>query len=725
MAKIEALLEAEKRGILPPDQKPLLDEARKRGLVDDKSGSLTNDAWNTVKSFAYAVPFGAGDLIRDSAAAVTAGASSPDLTIPQAFDEARKQTADERAQMQKDTPIGTAVGDVAGKMVAPMAVAGRVMAAVPNPGWITSSPMNKLARLAYDNPKTTGAIAGGVFTGLDAVGSGKGDLGNRLQEAAAPAVIGAALTPVGVAAIGGAGKALAPVVDKLKNAIAPMLKNDAPAIDNALGMIVSKLRKDYPDNASFDAAIKDVANDPSKALADIAGAKTTTLAKGASQYPSGFENTDAFTKARISGSADRVKQSIADNINQNSNYYDTVDQVVEAGKAKVAPLYSKYYAANQSVQSPEIDKILETPAGRQALKSAVTLMQNDRSLVGLPDAELRGIKDDWFNIGNLPDTGPVASGLNARTLDYVKRALDDQIKPAVGTNQGRILIGLKNDLTAALKANDKTIPTKRQLSQFRKPGTPAPDTRGAYEQALAEGGDYLSSKDAMDAGTKFIGQGAENAQQVERRLAAYTPAEKEAYKVGVVQALRQKIDNTILGKDTFNSVFNTPDIQRKLKAVTSPEDFAALSKSLKDEHKIYEFRNQTIGGSPTTPKAIAAAQFGTDGEQILDHAARHGIRGVAVASFRGVVKKAFGSLNDDLANKVTSALYETDPIKKLGILKQISNQADGRKALEAFYTTDAKMRMIRSTAKSVQGVSPITIGGAVGAEATQQDRSQQ
>lgn len=32
--KIELMLEAERRGILPPQQKAMLDEARKRGLVN-------------------------------------------------------------------------------------------------------------------------------------------------------------------------------------------------------------------------------------------------------------------------------------------------------------------------------------------------------------------------------------------------------------------------------------------------------------------------------------------------------------------------------------------------------------------------------------------------------------------------------------------------------------------------------------------------------------------
>lgn len=713
MAKLDALIEAEKRGILPADKKPLLDEARKRGLVDQ--GGFTQDAINTIKSFAYNVPFGAGDLIKDTAASVAAaGLSHLDggspVSIPEAFTQARSDTAAEKAQMQQQTPIGTAAGELAGKMIAPAAIAGRVAAAVPNPKWITPELTNKLARLAHDNPKTTQAIAGGIFTGLDAIGSGKGTLGERLQEAGPIAAVGAALTPVAGAALSSLDKIVVPAVEKLKNFIAPKLANEAPAIDNALSKLIISLRQDHPDSAAFETALQEVANNPEKALVDIAGKKTATLAKGASQYPSGFENTQTFTQQRIAGSPDRIKQSIADNISPNSNFYDTIDQVVEAGQQKAAPLYSKYYAANKVVQSPEIDKILETPAGRKALKSAVALMQNDRSLVGLPDAELRGIKNDWFNINNLPDTGPVAAGLNARTLDYVKRALDDQIKPALGTNEGRILIGLKNDLTTALKTADKT-------ARFGKPG--------AYEQALSTSGDYLSTKDAMEAGLRFTGRGAENAQQVERRLAEYTPAEKEAYKIGVTQALRQKIDDTALGKDTFNSIFNTPDIQRKLKAITTPEEFSKLSKTLKDEHKIYEFRNQTIGGSPTTPKAMAAREFGNEGEQILDTAARHGIRGVAVASIRGVIKRTFGSLNDDLANKVTTALYETNPVKKLALLKQINNQQNGRLALEAYFATDAKIRTLRSAYAGIQGVSPLTLGNAVGGALTQQDRSSQ
>lgn len=57
MSKLEAMLEAERRGILPADQKAMLDEARRRGLVQAQSAPqpeapgvpLYQRAWNAIK----------------------------------------------------------------------------------------------------------------------------------------------------------------------------------------------------------------------------------------------------------------------------------------------------------------------------------------------------------------------------------------------------------------------------------------------------------------------------------------------------------------------------------------------------------------------------------------------------------------------------------------------------------------------------------------------------
>lgn len=92
--------------------------------------------------------------------------------------------------------------------------------------------------------------------------------------------------------------------------------------------------------------------------------------------------------------------------------------------AKAAPIYEEAFARNQSVVSPELDRILDTPSGRIALRGAVRKMRDDRGLVGAPDKELTEAMREAAEVGKMTKVAiGVAKGLKLRTWDYVKRSL--------------------------------------------------------------------------------------------------------------------------------------------------------------------------------------------------------------------------------------------------------------------------------------------------------------
>lgn len=230
------------------------------------------------------------------------------------------------------------------------------------------------------------------------------------------------------------------------------------------------------------------------------------------------------------------------------------ENLIEAGQKRASPLYKEYYAENQSVASPTLDKILETPAGKKALAGAREKMQNDMSLMGTPDADLI---DQAKEGGTLIPAKGVASGMKARVYDYVKRSLDDQIETAYRSgnkNEGNIIRDLKNRMVKEL---DELDVTGKAGPNSVKPGG------GAFVRARAEAGDYLSAKDAYEDGASHILDLKMDPRDVASYFTKLSPTAQAAYKGGIANEVLLKAGNMKLAP----RLLNTPAVQQKLSAV--------------------------------------------------------------------------------------------------------------------------------------------------------------
>jgi len=172
------------------------------------------------------------------------------------------------------------------------------------------------------------------------------------------------------------------------------------------------------------------------------------------------------------------------------SYDDLAQQLIQRGSAaasditkrlqeQAAPLYREAMQANKSIASPELDRILETPAGRRAMAQARTIMQNEGTRLGIPDKELGEIARE---IG-IRSKGGVASGLKLETYDLIKRGLDDMISneisrstPGTTSSTTRSLQSLRSRLVSELDRLDVTGITG--------PNSTRPDG-GAYARARA------------------------------------------------------------------------------------------------------------------------------------------------------------------------------------------------------------------------------------------------
>lgn len=454
----------------------------------------------------------------------------------------------------------------------------------------------------------------------------------------------------------------------------------AQDLPKPLQMVYNRLRADYPDYAEFKKVLNSYASKPDQALIQAGGERTTRLGEGAAQYTSGGARATEFFDEAIGKSPEKLKTAIGKTVSPSTNYYDTLDEMVKSGREKASPIYQAAFKANQTVQSPVIDRILQTPEGKSALAEAAKNMQNEMSLVARPDPELTAMAKELQDIGLMGETqGGVARGLKLKTLDYIKKSMDDTINTAYragNESEARRIINLKNGLVSEIDAADKS---------------------GLYAKARKASGDYLSNKSAMDSGLNFL---KEDKEIITRNFNDMGAAEKQAYKTGVVKTLRNKIETTQDGANVAR-LFKTPATRDKLKAILPERDYNRLLSEAMTQDGLFKLRNQLTGNSRTALRQIEAQDFEGQGAQLVQDLASKGATRTGIDNSIRWIAKRFDGLSDKTAKEVADILYEQDPKKKYEIVKFLTNQANSEgqglrkteaaKKLQAFYTISDKV----------------------------------
>jgi hypothetical protein len=578
--------------------------------------------------------FGFTDELRGFGRAVGSKIRGDERAFPELLDRGISEVRNEYTQAKKDQPPATVLGEITGAFAPAFVPGGQAIAARIGSG-------NLKARVA----KSAGAAA--LSSGAYGVGTADGEAGDRLAAGATFAL--------GGGAFGAALPLAGPGIRKLSEVYKSTKR---PAEDKAVSIVLKRLQKDNLDPQALDRVFRD------GALIEGAGPSTTRLAEGIGQLPGEATNiTEKFFESRLSGSTNRAKSAIKKSISSADDFYGTLDEIFEKGQEKAKPLYDKAY--KKSVNSKEIDRILRTPAGQAALKQAATKMQNDRTLVSAPDKELAEQIKDLAGTGKIK-AQRVGKGLKLRTLDYVKRSLDDMIESSQRAGEkdnARILIGLKKSLVGEL---DKAVP--------------------AYQKARKVSGDYLSNADALEKGREFLKSDADT---LLREFKEFGETEKKMFRAGVARSVRDQIDNTFDEGNYVRRILGKEETRNKLKSVLGETEYTDLVKSLNAEDKLFKLRNQILKGSQTARRQAEMADLMNDPTETLDQIARKGIKGFGLDKFSQFIKSKYTGLNQKTAGEVAKILYETDPEEKVKILSRLnsaskSGDKQAQQALSAY-----------------------------------------
>lgn len=627
--------------------------------------------------------FGTGMKAIATGAIETANALGADLPSPYAgagvgnvYESELQQQRDRMAQAAEQTPVEYYGGQVVGGIGGALATAGTAPAtALAN--WAGRG--NLALRAAKG--AATGAASGAAY----GFGAGEGGAENRLESAKDAALVGAVVGGAAPVVANTVGRGIRKLTDKVASKMATssgeIVRSD---LSKPLQKVYDRLRADYPDDAEFSKALNSYMSTKGQSLIEKGGKRTANLAEGAAQYPTGGAKAGEFFAAKVDEAPQKLKGSISKAVGPDVNYLDALDDVVKRGREKASPLYTEAFKRNQAVQSPLIDRILQTPEGKSALGEAVKNMQNEMSLVAKPDKELGALAKELSDIGLMDKpAGGVARGLKLRSLDYVKRAMDRTYTKAMRTGdegEARRILNLKKALVSEMDRLDKS---------------------GLYSKARATSGDYLTARDAMESGKAFF---KEDPEVVSRLYQSLGKGDREAFKVGVMKQARDIIDNTMDGRNVAN-MFGKETVRKKLQTILSPQEYRKLLDDAKAVDNIYRLRNQVTGNSRTALRQIAAEDFGEEGKQLISDVAKKGWRNVATDKVVSFISKRFDGLSDKLSGEVADILYETDPKKKYQIVKQLTNELNNSPSAVRRTEAGNKLRAFYSISDALTGAN--------------------
>lgn len=182
------------------------------------------------------------------------------------------------------------------------------------------------------------------------------------------------------------------------------------------------------------------------------------------------------------------------------------------------------------------------------------------------------------------EAGNTVESVDLRTLDWAKQGID-----AVVENHTDKLTGSID------KVGRGALSAKKALIDYIEENT---DVGDAYREARSTYAGYSAMQTAMRRGNRIFNEDAEDIEEFVRGMG---DAEREAFKLGAFNAVRDEIESAkVTGTAAARAKLSTPKYLRRLRhAFDTNEQFDAFKRSMSREIDFQSTRNVVEGGSPT------------------------------------------------------------------------------------------------------------------------------
>jgi hypothetical protein len=469
----------------------------------------------------------------------------------------------------------------------------------------------------------TGALTG-ALGGAGAAGSGERMAGAKAGGTFGGIVGGAApVVTKGIGAVGGKVVDVTsgiPVVQQVGKAVGLATGQTVDAANRAKAKLLEAMYRDKVSPADLEKMIA-AATKP-VGIVDIAGENVKSLADVAQKYPSEARQAAKLAlEERAAGQGERIQGDISKYLGGFTDPFEYTAAIAERQQKLASPLYQAAYSFGE-VTDPKVLKFLELPQFKTATKKAQELLEAEgRSVdMSMPTVEV---------------------------LDQVKRGLDvlifNEIKDGKLSQLGKIYKDKKNEFLYQL---DKSVPD--------------------YGKARAAYAGEAELLDATKLGKDFYKQ---TASEANRTFAALSPSEQEAYKVGALDAVKEKI---ITAKDTADirkRIFGSPAERNRVSSLF-PDDatFKQFEKDMMTESMMRKTQEKVLGNSSTFERQIGSQSLEAEPSflgQLIEQGPLRGTLGYLKAQGQGVAGQT--------AEELGPMLFKLgDPRANLETLKALS-----------------------------------------------------
>ena len=605
-----------------------IDEINANAILDKKAKEIGFESWsklepvydqyadagfqvdekNIISSAISGLTFGWSDEI-EAAAIATKDSLFGNADWGEAFD---KRLAKERAGQQAFRQLKPGQ-DIAGEVIGGFIPTAIALLATPFTGGASLGALTAAqgARVGFKQLAKRGAKVGtgvGALSGAGyAEGTGDKVLGGVIG-AGVGGTLGAALPTLGA----GIGRTIGMLRSTPVQGFSKDEQKALKQISNAFAkdeISPEEVIKQIQINVDAD---KLVGQTPIEVLADFGG-EAVRRKLGAARTLAPEIQADQRLLSRTSGTGEQKAEAIVSGIEPNIqssrimagveeasksirtkgiNLKSGIDDISEAMQQKVNPLYDKTFnnPNNTRIKDFKIyDFINENPEIKNSYKKAIRPYQLQAEANGRVPQRIPGSFDDVIKLDKNGNIVEILEPLPLEFLDQIKRLSDEKIFRNV------TLKGLSKRL-----ANLQKGPVNEYRDLLKKYAD-----GDEYKLALSNASDKLSLNSAFDDGVKMSKSAATSDQFKTAINKLSSPAEKDAFRVGVFQQMQEDLLGTKDNIDLVKKLWDSPKLRSKLNALFEGDETAlkAFVDKLKREAKIQLTASKVTGGSQTADKA--------------------------------------------------------------------------------------------------------------------------
>jgi hypothetical protein len=386
-------------------------------------------------------------------------------------------------------------------------------------------------------------------------------------------------------------------------------------------------------------------------LADVGGENVRALGGNVARQPGESRNVATqFLNQRDEGAGARLGQDIAKYVHGGDSMHRTTAALVEARSVAGRPAWDAVRNM-EGVWSPRLQQFIDDPSLRAGMARGYEIERLESLAEGRPfEPTQMGV--DLDAQGNIK----IIAVPNMRVLHMGKMGLDAMIADE------------RNEITGRLSQRGVALDRVRRAYLQEIDGL---DHQGIYRNARGLWEGPSSSMDAIRAGRGLFTSSPE---EITAEFSAMSPANQEFYRVGVADALRERLMKTGFSGDDAKAIIKNPWMREQLRPIfRSDADFNGFVDAVTREGKMFGTKFETLGGTQTA-KRIAED---TSSENAMAAHGMHMGEQVATGKWLSAVKTAVRMWRDrqdkagnpKLNEQVARILFQT-PIEPGGELGQ-------------------------------------------------------